>query len=340
MPFDAQLLAGNRAREELHRALLGIGMRARTERAEIEPVELLATVAKRGGRLGVGIHDGRGFDVDDENGILGGVEYRAVARLRHAQGFIGALALGDVLGDGERHGVEGAAQPAELVASPEAAAGGKAALGELLGGMHQPRGPPRQQEVEHQPHRERERRHPSRPVERLPEHLGARFRLVALEVVGEEQAAGPSGTELVGLTAHQDAGIAQQLVAVRVHGHSGATLADGDGGRLEIELRQDGGDRLSQPRPSGRLDDDVPIVRQRGERDLVVVRQHRDLAMRRRGVALEQQVLQRALQAGHLLGQSLAAALLRRAFGLRHVIEQVHRAQDRGEAQQDERDRG
>ena len=99
------------------------------------------------------------------------------------------------------------------------------------------------------------------------------------------------------------------------------------------------GDRLTQPHPSGRLDDGVPFVRQRGERDLVVVRQHRDLAMRRRGVALEQQVFQRALQAGHLLGQSLPAVLLRRALRLGHVIEQVHRAQDRGEAQQDERDR-
>ena len=56
-------------------------------------------------------------------------------------------------------------------------------------------------------------------------------------------------------------------------------------------------------------------------------------------VALEQQVLERALQARHLLRQALAAVLLRRALGLRHVIEQVDRAQHRGEAEQDQRDR-
>ena len=48
----------------------------------------------------------------------------------------------------------------------------------------------------------------------------------------------------------------------------------------------------------------------------MVVREHRDLVLRSRQVALEQQIFQRALQAGHLLRQPLAAVLLRRALGL------------------------
>ena len=158
-------------------------------------------------------------------------------------------------GDVERHGVERAAQPAELVAALEAAAGGEIARGELLGRVHQPRGAPGQQEMEHQPHRQRERRHPSRPVERLLQHLRARFRLVALEIVGEEQAAGPRRTQLVALAAHQDAGVAEQHVAVRVDRHAGAALADRAGGLVEIELRQHVRDLPSQPGAPRRGDD-------------------------------------------------------------------------------------
>ncbi len=44
------------------------------------------------------------------------------------------------------------------------------------------------------------------------------------------------------------------------------------------------------------------------------------------GIALEQQVLERALQARHLLHEPLAAVLHGLALGLRHVIEHVHRA--------------
>ena len=104
------------------------------------------------------------------------------------------------------------------------------------------------------------------------------------------------------------------------------------GGLIEIELRQHVRYLPSQPGTPRRLDDRVPVIRQRGESDFVVVRQHRDLVLRRRQIALEQQVLQGALQARHLLGQPLAAVFLRRALGLRHVIEQVHRAERRGEA--------
>ena len=137
------------------------------------------------------------------------------------------------------------------------------------------------------------------------------------------------GRKLVALAAHQDAGVAEQLVAVRIDRDSGATFADGHGGLIEIELRQDGGDLPPHPGATRRLDDGVAVIRQRGEREFVVVRQHRDLVLRRRQVALEQQILQRALQPRHLLREPLAAVLLRRALGLRHVIEQVHRAQYR-----------
>ena len=49
-------------------------------------------------------------------------------------------------------------------------------------------------------------------------------------------------------------------------------------------------------------------------------------------IALEQQILQRALQARHLLRQPLAAVFLRRTLGLGHVIEQIHRAERRGKS--------
>ena len=213
-------------------------------------------------------------------------------------------------------------------------------LGKLFGGVHESRGAPGQQEMEHQPHGERERRHPSRPVERLLQHLRASFRLVALEIVGEKQAAGSSGTQLVALAAHQDAGVPR---AARCR--SGSTVIPARRSRTATaawsrsNCGKHRGDLLSHPGASRRLDDGVPVIRQRGERDFVVVRQHRDLVLRRREIALEQQIFERALQAGHLLGQPLAAVFLRRALGLRHVIEQVHGAQYRGEAQQDERDR-
>ena len=63
--------------------------------------------------------------------------------------------------------------------------------------LHQPRGAPRQQEVKDQPHGERERRHPAGPVERLLDDLRARFGLVPLEVVGQKQAAGARRAQLL-----------------------------------------------------------------------------------------------------------------------------------------------
>src|SRR2546430_17085146 len=56
-------------------------------------------------------------------------------------------------------------------------------------------------------------------------------------------------------------------------------------------------------------------------------------------IALEQQILHRALQARHLLRQSFAAIFLRRTLGLRYVIKQVYRAQRRRKGQQNKRDR-
>jgi len=71
---------------------------------------------------------------------------------------------------------------------------------------------------------------------------------------------------------------------------------------------------------------------------LVVLPWHGNLVLRRCAVAFEQQILERALQARHVLRQALAAVLLRLVLGLRHVVQQVHRAQRRGEADDDQRD--
>ena len=204
-----------------------------------------------------------GLDVVHENRVLGGVEDRAVACLRHPQRLVGALALRDVLlqprlrvGDLQRHRVERAAQPAELV-------------GALAGRCAPTRLPAASSSAART----------SRAVRRVSRkwntshiasasavtqpaqysdcctHLRARFRLVALEVVGEEQAAGAGRAQLVALAAHQDAGVAEQRVAVRVDRHAGATLANRAGRLLEIELRQHVGDRSSEPRAPRRGDD-------------------------------------------------------------------------------------
>ncbi len=211
--------------------------------------------------------------------------------------------------------------------------------GDLLGGMHQPRGAARQQEVERQPHRQRQRGHPSRPVERLLDHLRACFRLVALEVVGKEQAAGARRPQLVARAPDEDARVAEKLFAGGIDGHAAAALADRSRGLVDVELGQHVGDLLVEPRAPRRGDDDATLVGERGEHDVVVVREHRDLVLGGDEIALEQQVLQRALQARHLLRHALASVVLGRALGLRDVIEQVDRAQYRGEPQQHERDR-
>ena len=91
----------------------------------------------------------------------------------------------------------------------EIAAGREISRGEFLGGVHQSRGAPSQQEMKHQPHAQRQRGHPPGPVERLLKDLCASFRLVSFEVVGEEHAAGSRGTQLLPFTAHQDAGVTE-----------------------------------------------------------------------------------------------------------------------------------
>ena len=68
-----------------------------------------------------------------------------------------------------------------------------------------------------------------------------------------------------------------------------------------------------------------------------VVRQHLDFVLCDGYLTLEQQILEGALQPGHLLGQSLAAIVLRRTLGLGHVVQQIHRAQRRGKNQQYQR---
>src|ERR1700730_16604876 len=116
MPLDAQLHSGSRTCDQSHRVLLGIGARTCTERADVEPSELLTGVAKGGAGFGIDIHNGASFDVVYENGIFRGVENRSIACLRHPQRLVSALAFGNVGGNGERHGVEGAAQPTEFIA--------------------------------------------------------------------------------------------------------------------------------------------------------------------------------------------------------------------------------
>jgi hypothetical protein len=257
-----------------------------------------------------------------------------------------ARALGEVLAqsrlrlrDVERHRVERAAQPAELVGSLQVAARREVSRGDLFRRSHEPRRAPREQEMEHEPHREREHRHPARPVERLLDDLGARLGLVPLQVVGEEQAAGARRAQLLAAATEQDAGVTEQLVSVRVDADSRAALANGARRLIEIELLRHVGELASEPRTARRGDDGVVVVGQRGERDVVVVREHGDLVLRGREVALQQQVFERALQPRHLLREPLAAILLRPALRLRNVVEQVHRAQHGGEREQDQRDR-
>jgi hypothetical protein len=116
----------------------------------------------------------------------------------------------------------------------------------------------------------------------LLQHLCAGFGLVVLQVVGQEQAAGPGGAKHVALAAHQDAGVAQELVAAGIERRAGAPLADGRRHGLERELRQHVGNLLAHPGAPRRLDHDVLVVRQRGDRHFVVVREDRDLVLRAR----------------------------------------------------------
>jgi hypothetical protein len=120
----------------------------------------------------------------------------------------------------------------------QAAAHREVAGRELLGRMDQPRGAPRQQEVEDQPHRGGQRRDPAGPQQRLLHDLGARLGLVALQVVGQEQAAGAERAQLVLAAAEQDAGVAEQRLAVRAERHAAAALADRAAGMAQVELRQ------------------------------------------------------------------------------------------------------
>ena len=131
----------------------------------------------------------------------------------------------------------------------------------------------------------------------------------------------------------------EQFVAVRVDSQPGTTLPNRPGSLSQIELRQHVRDLPAHPCPTRRGDDDVPLIGQRSEGDVVVMRQHRDLVLRGIQIALEHQILHRALEARHLLGQAFTAILLRRALGLRHVIEEIHRAERGGKAQQDKRNR-
>ncbi len=285
------------------------------------------------------IDDGTGIDVMHEDGVLGRVEYRPIAGFRHPQRLVGPLAFGDIGGDGKRHGVEGATQPTELITSLEIAAGSEVSRCKLLGGVDQPRSPACEQEMKYQPHGQRKRRHPPGPVERLLLHLRASFGLVALQVIRQEHVAGSRRTQFVAFAAHQHASMTEQLVATRGDGQSRAPLGHGPCCLTAVELRQHIRDFLAEPGAPRRSDDDVPVVGQRSENDIMVVRQHRDLVLCSRQIALEQQVFQCALQARHFLRQPFAVVFLRLTLGLRHVIDEVHRTEYCGKAEQNERNR-
>src|SRR4029079_6004902 len=85
VPFDAELLAGGGTCDQSERVLVRIRTLAAAERADVEAPELVAGVAERGAGLGVDVDDGAGVDVVHEDGVLGGVEYRAIAGLRNPQ---------------------------------------------------------------------------------------------------------------------------------------------------------------------------------------------------------------------------------------------------------------
>ena len=119
-----QVFPGDRTCEKFHRVLLGVGPYARTQLAEVELSELLATIAKGGARFGISVQNRTGFDVVHEDVVLGTIKNRPIARFRYPQRLSGALALGDVLaqpgvriGYFERHGIERAAQSTKLIGS-------------------------------------------------------------------------------------------------------------------------------------------------------------------------------------------------------------------------------
>ena len=123
VPFDAELFTAGGARDDPQGVLMRERALARAERADVEVKKLLAGVAEREAGLAIDVHDRARVDVVHEDRILGGIEYRAVARLRHPERLVGALSFGDVVGNGQRHRVECAAQPAELVGPLQVPAG-------------------------------------------------------------------------------------------------------------------------------------------------------------------------------------------------------------------------
>src|SRR6185312_12060318 len=145
----------------------------------------------------------------------------------------GTHPLGNVLaqsrlrgGNLERHAVEGAAQPSELVGPSEVTSSIEISSGEFFRCAHQLRRAPGQKEMKYQPHRQSEHRHPAGPVERLLKNLCSSLRLVPLKIVAQEDGAGPGRTERVAFTAHQNAGVAEQFAAIRVGGHSSTAFSN------------------------------------------------------------------------------------------------------------------
>ena len=97
VPFGAQLLSSDHACDQRQGILRGKGALAGAERAHCELSKLFAGVTESGTGPGIGVDDDACVDVVDEDGVLGCVENRPVARLRDPQRLCCALALRDVM---------------------------------------------------------------------------------------------------------------------------------------------------------------------------------------------------------------------------------------------------
>jgi len=97
--------------------------------------------------------------------------------------------------------------------------------------------------------------------------------------------------------------------------------------------------RLAEKGATRRRHHQTGVVEEQGKGAFGIGAEHRDLAPRAFEVALERQVLDAALEAREVLKQALARPLESAALGARDVVEDIHRAQDRGEGEEQERDR-
>src|SRR6185503_4222970 len=97
--------------------------------------------------------------------------------------------------------------------------------------------------------------------------------------------------------------------------------------------------RAPQPGSAGGCYDDMLVIGQRNHGVVAIGGQNRHLPPGTFDIALEQQIFQRALQPRELLKQALPMIFLHRPLRLRHLVNQVERAQRNGATEQDQRNR-